>query len=409
MKILYLTYDGLSDPLGQSQILPYIRGLNKLGHRITIVSSEKKEKTELVSSISKKLAEEGIHWKNISYTKSPPILSTIFDVFRMRKYCMRLLEKENFDIVHCRSYITSLIGEYLKRKKGLRFIFDMRGFYADERIDGEIWNQHKLIYKIVYRFFKRKESGFLQHSDYTICLTEAAKAEIHSWRNIPTQPRPIKVIPCCVDTTVFNPAAVPAAQREALLRELKIEQEDLVLSYQGAVGTWYMLDEMLDFFKEMLQRFPKSKFLFITQDSTDKILDKTHERQIAEDRIIIRNANHQEVPALLSLSKISIFFIKPVYSKMASSPAKMGEILSMGIPILCNSDVGDTSKIIASTKTGAILQSFTAADYQALIDEIPNLLSLPKEQIQAVARDYFSLEKGVRYFNEVYKLATHQN
>ena len=40
-KILYLTYDGLTDPLGQSQILPYLIKLS-LDNEIHIISAEKK-------------------------------------------------------------------------------------------------------------------------------------------------------------------------------------------------------------------------------------------------------------------------------------------------------------------------------------------------------------------------------
>lgn len=58
MKILYLTYDGLSDPLGQSQVIPYIVGLSKRGHKIVVLSSEKKAPAELLATI-------GRTWKNI--------------------------------------------------------------------------------------------------------------------------------------------------------------------------------------------------------------------------------------------------------------------------------------------------------------------------------------------------------
>ncbi|HRH67206.1 MAG TPA: glycosyltransferase, partial [Bacteroidia bacterium] len=327
MNILYLTYDGLSDPLGQSQVIPYLRGWRKLGHEITIMSSEKKAKPELIASISKLLKEEGITWKNIPYTKSPPVLSTVFDILRMRRYCNRLLRETKFDIVHCRSYVPSLIGEYLKKKAGLRFIFDMRGFYADERIDGDIWNQNKLVYRLIYRYFKKKEARFLSCADYTICLTDSARKEIETWRSIPNQPIPIEVIPCCVDTDYFHPDRVKTEERETAAQALGIGKDDLVISYLGAVGTWYMLDEMLDFFKQLTGRYPNAKFLFITHEHKELILKKSNERNIPEDKLIIYKANHDEVPTYLSLSHLSIFFIKPVYSKIASSPAKMGEIL----------------------------------------------------------------------------------
>jgi hypothetical protein len=44
-NILYIAYDGMTDPLGQSQVLPYISGLSKLGYQFTLISCEKPEHT----------------------------------------------------------------------------------------------------------------------------------------------------------------------------------------------------------------------------------------------------------------------------------------------------------------------------------------------------------------------------
>ena len=43
-QILYITYDGRTDPLGQSQVLPYIVALSAAGYKFTIVSFEKKQR-----------------------------------------------------------------------------------------------------------------------------------------------------------------------------------------------------------------------------------------------------------------------------------------------------------------------------------------------------------------------------
>ena len=40
-NILYLSYDGMTDPLGQSQVLPYLIGLTKEGFTFHIISFEK--------------------------------------------------------------------------------------------------------------------------------------------------------------------------------------------------------------------------------------------------------------------------------------------------------------------------------------------------------------------------------
>ena len=40
-RVLYLSYNGMLDPLGQSQVLPYLKELSKLGVRFTLLSFER--------------------------------------------------------------------------------------------------------------------------------------------------------------------------------------------------------------------------------------------------------------------------------------------------------------------------------------------------------------------------------
>ena len=140
-RVLYISYDGLTDPLGQAQILPYLINLSKLNYEITILSTEKEDNFLKSNECVKKTCDSaGIRWEWIKYTKSPPVLSTISDVVRLRSRAVNLNKKTEFTIVHCRSYISALVGLYMKRKFGTKFLFDMRGFWADERVDGQIWN-----------------------------------------------------------------------------------------------------------------------------------------------------------------------------------------------------------------------------------------------------------------------------
>ncbi len=402
MKILFLSYDGLSDPLGQSQVLTYMVGLANLGYEVTIISTEKKSAEKSLGAIGELLKVNKIKWHSISYTKNPPVFSTLYDVFKLLFLARKLQRKNRFDIIHCRSYITALIGIHLKKHFGPKFIFDMRGFYADERIDGRIWKQSNLVYRILYRFFKRQEQRFLANADFTICLTERARNEILGWKIIPGQPIPIKVIPCCANTDKFDPQKSSASQKNQLREGLGIAQTDFLLMYTGAIGTWYMLEEMFDFFKRLLlQR--EAKFLFITYDDPENILRVARSKNINEELIHIVKAKHTDVPSLLSISDLSIFFIRPLYSKMASSPAKQGEIMSMGIPIICNSNIGDSDRIIREADGGMIIRSFNDDDYDYVISRIPELLAKSNDKIRETAMHYFSLEKGVKNYDEVYR------
>jgi len=404
MKVLYLTYDGLTDGLGRSQVLPYIFGLSASGHQFTIVSFEKAERFEKEKHAIEVLRQSnGVEWIPLSYTSSPPVLSTLYDILRLRITVLELHQKHNFDIIHCRSYITSLVGLHMKRNFDVKFVFDMRAFYADERIDGGLWNLRNPIFKAVYTFFKRKEVEFLSEADHSISLTDKGKQIIYSWQSVQHQPVPIQVIPCCADLDHFNPTNVNVGLQHQLREKLGLKDSDFVITYLGSVGTWYMLDEMLDFFKVLLREKPDSKFLFITPDEPNSILREAEKRQIPADRFAIDRAKREEVPTYLSLANAAIFFIKPVFSKSGSSPTKHGEMLGMGLPVIANSGVGDVDSIIEDTKSGILVKEFTDEAYAASVEQIDDLLRIPIENLQAAAQKYYSLKEGVKRYDAVYR------
>ena len=134
IKILYITYDGLTDPLGQSQIIPYLSKLASNDIFIDIISFEKKNVFyKLNNEISNKISQTNIQWKPLFYTKKPPIFSTVFDIHRGYISTKVLFKKNNHDIVHCRGYISAIMGIKLKKKYNPKLIFDMRGWWPDEK------------------------------------------------------------------------------------------------------------------------------------------------------------------------------------------------------------------------------------------------------------------------------------
>jgi glycosyltransferase involved in cell wall biosynthesis len=395
----------MTDNLGQSQVIPYLAGLAEKGHKITVLSFEKKynfQRSE--EKIKELLRVSAVNWVPLKYHLKPPVISTVFDVIKLKSTVKKLHETEKFDIIHCRSYISAFAGLYLKKKTGVNFVFDMRGFWADERIDGKIWSLRNPLYRIIYNYFKRKEKKFLTNADHIISLTEKGREEIHSWKFIKNQPVPIKVIPCCADMELFNYKNVLEDSIQKKKTELGFSENSFIISYLGSIGTWYMLDEMLDFFKVLISKKPNSRFFFISGDDEEFIKGKAESLGISRQAIVVKKADRYEVPLFLSLCDISIFFIKPVFSKKASSPTKMGEIMSLGKPYICNSGVGDVDLIVNESKTGVLVGSFDEKSYATAVSEIDKIILLDPEYIRSKAEKYYSLKNGVERYNDVYNL-----
>lgn len=400
-QILYLSYDGMTDPLGQSQVLPYLCGLAKHGYQFTLISCEKPDKFQKNKSVIEEIClKNNIDWQPMMYHKSPPIFSTIWDIYQIQKATNKLHEKTPFDLVHCRGYISALVGLGLKKKYGIRFLFDMRGLWADEKVDAGAWNQDKWIYRLIYRFFKRKEKEFFLNADVSVSLTNAGKSEIQSWDYMKGIQDNIHVIPCCADTDLFKPDTILQEKIKLWRQKLEIQPNDFIVSYLGSIGTWYMLEEMLDFFVEFLKSKGNAKFLFITHDEHDRIREAAQKRGL-ENHIIIQPGQRADVPTLLSLSEFSLFFIRPTYSKISSSPTKQGEIMAMGIPVICNAEVGDTDKIVLNYNSGLVVSEFNSKSFRQAIEEH---LYKPydRKKIRNGALSYFGLEKGIQSYLKIY-------
>jgi UDP-N-acetylglucosamine:LPS N-acetylglucosamine transferase len=215
----------MTDPLGQSQVIPYLTGLSAKGFKIDLISFEKKKPfASGETGVREIFKKNNIQWHPVTYTKSPPVFSTVWDIFRMKSKARALHKKNNFKIVHCRSYIPAFAGLLLKKKYGVKFIFDIRGFWIEERIDGKLWNLSNPFYKQVYNYFKKKEKEFFSMADYIVSLTHKAKEEILSWKNLNRETLNIEVIPTCADMKLFSEAAVDTKLRSDFKQNLEFQK-----------------------------------------------------------------------------------------------------------------------------------------------------------------------------------------
>lgn len=400
-NVLYLSYDGLTDPLGQSQVLPYLIGLTKFGYRFTILSFEKEARLKKEGDVIHQLVSEaGIHWVPLSFTSQPPVLSKMYDRYRMKKVAFDLHKRFNFDLIHCRSYVSAEVGLKLKKVFNVPFLFDMRGFWADEKVDNGQWPLKNLLFKKIYQYYKKKEKDFLLHADGIVSLTYAAKDYLLSQSSFAKLK--IDVIPCCADLNHFNYSNSNIEHQLALKQKLNIREGGKVLCYLGSVGGWYLINEMFHFFKLLKKQDSNYLFLILTKEDPALVLSEAIKAGIDINDIRVTYSSRSELPLFLSICSMSIFFIRNSFSKIASSPTKLGELMGMGIPVICNS-IGDTEYIIKKTGAGILVNAFDDSTIEASLSHLNILTSLTKEQIRKGAFEFFDLQSGIDIYEVLYK------
>jgi glycosyltransferase involved in cell wall biosynthesis len=390
MKILYISYDGVLEPLGQSQILPYLENLSS-SNNIYLLSFEKKEDLSnilLYKYILNKIKNSNINWYRFRYHKYPLVISTLFDIFFGLLVTLNIVFKEKISFIHARSYVPAFIAMLIKNMTRTKFIFDMRGFWVDERVDAGIWKKNS----IIFRLSKYLEFKMLLNSDHIISLTDSAKKIIKKFIYLRKKNCAISVIPTCVNTNIFY--------------SKNKKNKNFILGYVGTASNWYNFDLVLKYFKEMLLINENSKLMIVNKNEHRYILNRINFFDVPLKNIVLKYSNYSNIPNLINQMTVGIFFIRPTFSKKASCPTKLAEFLSCGVPIITGAGVGDVDKIVRKEKVGIILKSFSKRKINESIQEIIKLKKKKNisKRCRLVAKKYFSLIEGTKKYNQIYSL-----
>ena len=389
--VLYISYDGMLEPLGQSQVIAYLERLTD-DARIHLISYEKpadRADKAKFSALRERLERAGIAWHPLTYHKTPTVPATLFDIAQGMVVALWLAVRHNADIVHARSYIPALIAWVVKLLTGAKLLFDMRGLWADERTDGGIWPTGGRIYRSV----KRLERTLLIGSDHIVTLTHASKDVIEAFPYLGSRPHaPISVIPTCADLNRFTPGVGATVK-------------PFTLGYLGSIGTWYLFDEVLACFALLRARRPDARLLVVNRNEQALVRTMANQAGIPEDALELTSADHADVPDQVRRMSAGAAIIRPVFSKIASAPTKLAEYLGCGVPCLGNTGVGDMEAILEGEGTGVALRDFSPASRSAAVDRLLVLVDDPSTsaRCRSVALNHFSVEQGADDYRAVWQ------
>ena len=211
---------------------------------------------------------------------------------------------------------------------------------------------------------------------------------------------PVEIIPCCVDLEPYR-----AAAGDAVRRRLGLEDR-LVLAYAGSLGGWYMAEEMVALFCELCRLFPRAHFLVLTQSPFALIQRCFQAAGVSSDRCTVLTVEPEQVPSYLAAADLAVSFIKPCFSKLSSSPTKVGEYLAAGLPFIANPGIGDQDELLREEKVGVLVEAFDPAAYRQALTRLLEMLA-DRTRVQArcrqVAADRYCLERvGREGYRRVY-------
>lgn len=400
-KSLYISYNAMTEPIVQSQVLPYLEGLSKQGVHFQLLTFEKEkmsadEKEGVTSALRKRFEDECFCWHVLSYHKTPSVPATIFDIVVGFFCACAIALRQKVDVIHSRAIVAAAIGYPVAQICRAKFIFDTRGIDSEEYVDAKLWKRGGLTHRVVSFL----EKSIICSSDYVVVLTQRffeilqAKYAVKKIR--------FAVIPCAVDTNRFM---MRQKKNEMLVARLGLVGKFIIV-YAGSIGTWYMLQEMTRFFMIARTIIPNAHFLILTQMDRNYIMEEVKKAGLETDSFSVYSVSHDVMPEYLSIADLGIFFIKQVFSKLSSSPVKFAEYLSMGLPVVINTRIGDTDKLVESNGVGAVINRFNDGSYLSAILAIKQMLAEDKvalrERCRKTAEAGLSLKMAVERYRRVY-------
>jgi glycosyltransferase involved in cell wall biosynthesis len=407
LKTLYLCYFGLREPLVQTQVLPYLREIRMGGVKVVLLTFEPNPKDTWtkgqIEAERKTLAAEGIEWHFLTYHKRPTVPATLLDVFNGIRFVLKTMRRQRIDVLHARSHVATMMGAIAKKlsRKKPKLLFDIRGFFPEEYTEGGMWKPDGWLYHSV----KRAERWLLKESDAFVVLTERAREILFpesKETGFDKQDRPVEVIPCCVDLKRFE--VVNETSRHKMREKLGIENRRVIVYVGSFTSKWYMPLEVADLLGVAKEKDDKMFALILTQSPIEIIKPLLEERGFGEKDYFIQKVSPKEIPIYLTAADAAVSFIKPCFSKLASSPTKNAEYLASGLPMIANSGVGDTAEMTLEDNVGVIIDKFNRESYERALSEIDALSEVDPnlaENCKKSAEKRFDLEGvgGRRYVN----------
>jgi glycosyltransferase involved in cell wall biosynthesis len=388
-NILFITRNGLLEPLGQSQILSYLIPLSK-DFSVNIISFEKASDIRniaLLDNIKSICVANNINWRPLTYRKTLRSLGILIGFIELFFKAMKVCKVHNIDLIHARSYYPTFITLLIHRLKKIPFIFDMRALWPEELVTAGRLKQNSLAFNII----KSLERKSLKKSAAVVSLTKAAVP--HLVEILPKLKQKIAVIPTCTNLERFK------------LNSNKVSSDNLTISCVGTLlSGWFKMNILKRVVHYLFESYPNVTFEILTRDNQEKILEELQLKPEWQNRIKIGAVPFAQMPERVSNHDGSMFFFNADISKLGSCPTRMGELLGCGVPVLANPGVGDVESIISENNVGVLINNESDEAIANACEAFVKLIS--EKDISLICRNtsqkLFSLNIGVQHYKAIY-------
>ena len=395
----------------QLHIYHTIRGLQQVGHRVTLVALQGREvlctqdlqvfksDRQLTSDYARlglsgttpfKLIESGV--RRLQSELRLPYLA-LFDSYRMGEAGSKNLK--DFDLIHERFNLLSLGGVWASRKLGIPLILEVNADLLEQR-----------------KFKGRPEQGLRRiYAEWAtrVCFKAAARIicisaglKDHLSRKWNIEDSKLAVLACAADVDAFG----PNHNRELVRRGLGLTTEPIVI-WVGGYYPWHDLDLLLRSFTLVLQRHPSAKLVLVGDGPTRQLIAQKIQQNGLQQSVLMTGAiAHAEVPKMLAIADLAVVPSAPVPASHGGTgtPLKLFEYMAAGKPIVATA-LNQAAEVIQNGHNGLLVD---AGDVDRFAEAMLTLINDPIERdrlgqnARRQAVDQYSWEEYTRRLEEIY-------
>ncbi len=280
--------------------LPYLKMFKDEGYEVHVATNGQEE----IPYCDKKHV--------VSFERSPFKLNNLKAIKNLKK----IIEEENFDIIHCHTPMGSVVTRLAarkSRKNGTRVIYTAHGFHF-----------YKGAPKINWLLFYPIEKWLSKYTDTLITINEEdynlAKRKFHS--------RQIELVHGVgVDPEKFN-FEMSEEEKAKLREEIGIDKDDFVMICVGELNENKNQIMQIQAMRELVKENKNIKLILAGEGDKREFLEQKIEEYSLQDNVKLLGYR-TDIPQLLKMSNIALST-----SKREGLPVNVIEALTVGIPVI---------------------------------------------------------------------------
>ncbi len=281
---------------GHIRILEEARGLQRLGHQVTIVTYfQGKDVPGLTIHRTRALP-----W-HASYEVGSSRHKLAFDVY-LAATALRVMGQVKPDIVHGHMHEGALIGWLLAKLWRKPLVFDFQGSLTGEMVDHHFLNPEGGLYPWAFRLEKVIASRLPD-----AVLTSSLRAQDLLIDQFQVPARIIHPLPDCANLEQFDPARFTTAQKQQLRQQLGIPAERPVVAYLGLLADYQGTEHLLQAAARLKQSGGDIHFLIMGFPNVDHYQAMAHDLEVASHVTFTGRVDYyRDAPGFLSIGDVAV-------------------------------------------------------------------------------------------------------